>query len=400
MKVHEYQARQLLLDAGVPVPNAEVVETSQAARRAYEKLTEREGATRCVVKAQVHAGGRGKGGGVRMANSSDEAYNFSHEILSKPLITPQTGPEGVKVRKLMIAEAVEIDREFYISITVDRANNCPVLIASAEGGMEIEEVAESNPDAIIRERLHPHMPLQPHQARNVAYRLGLKGRTVRQAAKIMHQLCEIFISRDAMMVEINPLIVTTPSKDHPDGQVMALDAKMTFDDNAVFRHTDLQDLYDPLQDDEAEIEARRFNLSYIKLDGNIGCLVNGAGLAMATMDIVKLHGGKPANFLDVGGGASVEAMTEAFKIILTDKAVKGVLVNIFGGINRCDFVARAIVETATKIGFPVPLVVRLEGTKVEEGRKILQQAQGELPTLVAAEDLTDAAEKVCASVAA
>ena len=335
-----------------------------------------------------------------MANSPDEAYNFSHDILTKPLVTPQTGPEGVKVRKLMVAEAVDIAREFYVSITVDRASNCPVLIASAEGGMEIEEVAQSNPDAIIREKLHPHMPLQPYQARRVAYGLGLKGRTVRQAAKIMHQLCETFIRYDAMLVEINPLIVTGPTKANPDGQVMALDAKMTFDDNAMFRHSELQDLYDPLQEAEAEIEARRFNLSYIKLDGKIGCLVNGAGLAMATMDIVKLHGGQPANFLDVGGGASVEAMTEAFKIILDDPNVKGVLVNIFGGINRCDFVARAIVETATKIGFPVPLVVRLEGTKVEEGRQILKQAQAELPTLIAATDLTDAAEKVCQSVAA
>jgi succinyl-CoA synthetase beta subunit len=398
MKIHEYQARQLLEEAGVPVPPAVVVETSQDARRAFDRLTTRDGAKCVVVKAQVHAGGRGKGGGVKIVCTADEAYEAAHAILSKPLVTPQTGPEGVKVRRLMVAAAVDISKEYYIGITLDRASACPVLIASSEGGMEIEEVAEQHPDKIIREKLHPHLPLQPYQARNVAYRLGFKGRQVRAAAKIMHQLADLFTSTDASLVEINPLVVTTPTDEHPDGQVIAIDAKMTFDENALFRHESLREMHDPMEENEAELEAHRFGLSYIKLDGNIGCLVNGAGLAMATMDIIKLHGGEPANFLDVGGGASEEAVTEAFKIILSDQNVKGVLVNIFGGIMQCDKIARAIVAAAQNVGFSVPLVVRLEGTNVDQGRKILEEAQSEIPTLQVASDSTEAAKAIVGSV--
>ena len=398
MKVHEYQARQLLAEAGVPVPEAIVVETSQQAQRAYDRLTTREGATCCIIKAQVHAGGRGKGGGVRPVCAQREAYDAAHAILSRPLVTPQTGPEGIPVRKLMVAASVDVAREYYLSIALDRARNQPVLIASAEGGMEIEEIARTKPEAVIKEHLHPNQPLQPYQARKVAYRMGFKGKQGRAVARIMHAMADLFLHRDCMLIEINPLVVTRATDSLPDGQVLALDAKMIFDDNAVFRHKDVQEMYDPTQEPAADVEARRFNLSYIKLDGNIGCMVNGAGLAMSTMDLIKLHGGEPANFLDVGGGASVEAMTEAFKIILADRSVKGVLVNIFGGINRCDFVANAIVETAKKIGFDIPLVVRLEGTKVEDGRSILEEARSQLPTLIPADDLADAAKKVSEAV--
>ncbi len=398
MKVHEYQARQLLEDAGVPVPKAMVVETSQDARRAYDRLTGREGAECVVLKAQVHAGGRGKGGGVRVVCSPEDAYEHAHQILSKRLVTPQTGPEGVKVRKLMVAAAVKIEREIYLSVVLDRARACAMLIASAEGGMEIEEVAKERPDAIVREYLHPHLGLQAYQARKIAYQLGFTGRQARSAAKIMHQVADLWRTSDAMVIEINPLVVTAPSDKAPEGAVMALDAKIIFDDNALFRHDDIAALHDPLQEAEAEIEAKRFGLSYIKLEGNIGCLVNGAGLAMSTMDIVKLHGSEPANFLDVGGGASEEAVTEAFKIILADANVRGVLVNIFGGIMQCDRIARAIVNAAQNVGFKVPLVVRLEGTNVEVARQILDSARTDIPMLQTASDLTDAAQQVTAAV--
>lgn len=400
MKVHEYQARQLLADAGVPVPPAVVAETSLDAQRAFDRLTTRDGARRCVVKAQVHAGGRGKGGGVKIVSSAKEAYDAAYQILSKPLVTPQTGPEGVKVRKLLVASAVDIAKEYYLGVVLDRTNACPVLIASAEGGMDIEEIAQNKPEALFKVRLHPHLPLQPYQARDLAYRLGFKGRQVRAAAKIMHQVCDLFLKNDAMLVEVNPLIVTKPTDEHPDGVVMAIDAKMTFDDNALFRHENIAALHDPLEEADAEIEAKRFGLSYIKLDGTIGCLVNGAGLAMATMDTIKLHGGSPANFLDVGGGASEEAVTEAFKIILADPRVRGVLVNIFGGIMQCDKIARAIVNAANNVGFTVPLVVRLEGTNVDAARKIIDEAKDRIPMLQPAGDLNEAAEKVTAAVGA
>jgi len=400
MKVHEYQARDLLAQFGVPVPPAIVVETGAQAGDAYRELASRYGAELVVVKAQVHAGGRGKGGGVKLVRSADEAQRVAADILAKPLVTPQTGPAGVSVRKVLIAAGVDIDKEFYVGMAIDRTNRCPVLIASSEGGIEIEQVAKDNPDAIVRVPVDPEAGLQPYQARNVAYRLGFRGDHIRQATKIMAQLCDLFIKTDASLAEINPLVVTRADSDHPQGDVLAIDAKINFDDNALVRHPDIAELADPHEQDPAERRARQFDLSYIKLDGNIGCLVNGAGLAMATMDLVNLHGGEPANFLDVGGSASEEAVTEAFRIILEDDHVRGVLVNIFGGIAKCDTIARAIVGAAKEIGFTVPLVVRLEGTNVEQARRILDDARHDIPTMQTGDDLTDAARKITAAIAA
>jgi len=396
MKIHEYQARDLLAKFGVPVPDAVVVDDADEAAKAYEQL----GSALAVVKAQVHAGGRGKGGGVKLVKSADEARQAAQAILGKPLVTPQTGPEGVEVKKLLIAAGVDIAKEYYLGMAVDRTKNCPVLIASSEGGVEIEQVAKDNPDAIIREPINPNTGLQAYQARKIAYQLGFTGQQIRQAGKVMTQLCKLFLQTDASIAEINPLVITKPDSENPDGQVLAIDAKINFDDNALFRHKDLQELADPHEEDPSERQANKFGLSYIKLDGQIGCLVNGAGLAMATMDLVKLHGAEPANFLDVGGSATEEAVTEAFRIILNDPKVKGVLVNIFGGIMKCDVIARAIVSAAKEIGFKVPLVVRLEGTNVEAARKIIEQAKADIPTMQVGTDLTDAAKKITASIAA
>ncbi len=390
MKVHEYQARQLLADAGVAVPEAVVVGSADEARAAFEQL----GGKVAVVKAQVHAGGRGKGGGVKLVKSAEEAHEAAAAILSKPLVTPQTGPEGVPVNKLMVAAGVDIAHEYYLGIVIDRAKRCPVLIASAEGGMDIEQIARTKPEALIREPIHPHLGLQGHQARTVAYRLGFEGDQIKQAASILTAMAELFAQTDASLLEINPLVLTTS------GKVLAIDAKANFDDNALFRQPVVAEMHDPAEEDPAELEATEHGLSYIKLDGNIGCLVNGAGLAMSTMDIIKLHGGEPANFLDVGGSASEQAVTEAFKIILSDAHVRGVLVNIFGGIMQCDKIARAIVSAAKIVGFEVPLVVRLEGTNVDEARRIIDAARADIPTLQTADDLTDAAKKVCAAVKA
>jgi succinyl-CoA synthetase beta subunit len=400
MKIHEYQARELLAKFGIPVPPGIVVQNPLDAERAFDRLQKREHARIAVVKAQVHAGGRGKGGGVKLVRSPEECRKAAAEILSKPLVTPQTGPKGVRVTRLLIAGGVEIAKEFYLAIAIDRRVGRPVVIASAQGGMDIEQVAHTNPDAIVREPIDPGVGLSPFQARKIAYRLGFTGQQVRLAGKIMHQLCDLFLHTDAALAEINPLVVTKPTDEHPDGQVIAIDAKINFDDNAMFRHEDLQLLNDPEEEEPSERRAHRFGLSYIKLDGNIGCLVNGAGLAMATMDIVKLHGGEPANFLDVGGSASEEAVTEAFRIILEDPTVRGVLVNIFGGIAKCDTIARAIVHAAKEVGFTVPLVVRLEGTNVEIARKILEDAKPDLPTMQIGADLTDAARKICAAIGA
>jgi succinyl-CoA synthetase beta subunit len=399
MKLHEYQARELLMGAGVAVPPAKVINSPDEAATAFDELSAPGGGL-CVVKAQVHAGGRGKGGGVKLVRSADEARAAAEAILSKPLVTHQTGPEGVKVSKLLVAAGVDIAHEYYLGITVDRGTGRPVLIASAEGGVEIEQVAQDNPEAIIRTPLHPLGGLEPYQATDVAYRLGFAGKQVRQAAKIMLQLAALFTKHDASLVEINPLITTPARAEHPDGQVLAIDAKITIDDNALFRQKTAAAMHDPTQEEPAELKAHEHGLSYIKLDGNIGCLVNGAGLAMSTMDIIKLHGGEPANFLDVGGGASEEAVTEAFGIILSDPNVQGVLVNIFGGIMQCDRIARAIVSAAEKVGFTVPLVVRLEGTNVEPARKIIEEARATIPVMQTATDLTDAASKVTAAVKA
>jgi succinyl-CoA synthetase beta subunit len=398
MKIHEYQARELLLAYGVPVPAAIVVDAAGAAGEAYAQLAA-EGATLAVVKAQVHAGGRGKGGGIRLVRSAEDASEAAEQILAKPLVTPQTGPQGVAVNKLLIAAGVSIAKEYYLAIAIDRAAGRPIMIASAEGGVEIEQVAKEHPEAIVREPIDPLLGLQPYQCRKVAFGLGMKGKLIGQAVKLMQSMAQVFLKTDASLVEVNPLVVTEPSDDYPDGQLLAIDAKMNFDDNALFRHKDIKELADPAEQDAAEARADEYELNYIKLDGRIGCLVNGAGLAMATMDLVKLHGAEPANFLDVGGSASEEAVTEAFRIILDDPHVEGVLVNIFGGIARCDVIARAIIAAAKQVGFKVPVVVRLEGTNVAEARQLLKDAHDDLPTMQIGDDLSDAARKITQAVA-
>ncbi|MFO0962800.1 MAG: ADP-forming succinate--CoA ligase subunit beta [Phycisphaerales bacterium] len=397
MKIHEYQARQLLADFGIPVPPGRMVETVADAAAEARRLFE-GGAGIVVVKAQVHAGGRGKAGFVKVVKTADEAEKAAAFMLSHRMVSPQTPPEGLEVKRLLVAAGVDIAKEYYLAIVTDRARRTNTLIASAEGGVEIEHVAATRPDAIVKVAMDPAMGLSAYQAREVAFRLGFRGKQVGQAADTMMKLAGLYLAKDASLAEINPLVVTPPSKEHPDGRVVAIDAKFNFDDNALFRHPALQAMFDPTEENPAELRAREFELNYVALDGNIGCLVNGAGLAMSTMDIIKLHGGDPANFLDVGGGATEEAVTEAFRIILSDGRVKGVLVNIFGGIMQCDKIARAIVAAAKNIGFKVPLVVRLEGTNVAEARRILEAARAELPTMQAATDLTDAARKVCAAV--
>jgi succinyl-CoA synthetase beta subunit len=399
MKIHEYQARDLLAKFNVPVPPAIVVSSGEEAAAAFTKMNKEQGVTLAVVKAQVHAGGRGKGGGVKLVRSADEARTVATTILSKPLVTPQTGPQGVPVHKLLVAAGVDIAKEFYLGMAVDRAKGGPVLIASREGGVEIEEVAHKNPAAILREPIDVTVGLQGYQARKIAYQLGFTGKQINAAVKCMTALTNLFIQTDASLAEINPLVLTKPDAANPEGQVLAIDAKINFDDNSMFRHADIAALADPSEENAAELRAQKFNLTYIALDGNIGCLVNGAGLAMATMDLIKLHGQEPANFLDVGGSATEEAVTEAFRIILDDKNVKGVLVNIFGGIAKCDTIAKAIITAARQVGFKVPLVVRLEGTNVQIARELLQKAAADLPTMQVGNDLTDAAKKITAAVA-
>jgi succinyl-CoA synthetase beta subunit len=335
---------------------------------------------------------------VKLVHSETEASEAARFMLSNRMVSPQTGAEGLEVKKLLVAAGVEIEKEYYLAITTDRATRRNVLIASAEGGVEIEQVAAERPEAIIKEPIHPLMGLQGYQARRVAFALGMKGKQVGQAAKIMLQLASLYLQKDCALAEINPLIVTPATDDAPDGRVLAIDAKFNFDDNAMFRQGAIAELGDPSEENQNELRASRMGLNYIQLEGDIGCLVNGAGLAMSTMDIIKHEGGTPANFLDVGGSASEEAVTEAFRIILSDKAVKGVLVNIFGGIMRCDVIAQAVANAAKEVGFSVPLVVRLEGTNVEEGRKILESAQASIPTMQGAGDLGDAAKRIVAAV--
>jgi succinyl-CoA synthetase beta subunit len=358
------------------------------------------GAGLVVIKAQVHAGGRGKAGFVKLVKSVDEAREAAEFMLTNRMCSPQTPPEGLAVSTLLVAAGVDIESEYYLAVTLDRAHNTYTLIASSEGGVEIEKVAEETPEMILKEPLDPILGLQPWQARKMAFALGLKGKQIGQAVKTMMAVDKLRIEKDASLVEINPLVVTPATAEAPDGLVLAIDAKLNFDDNALFRQKTIAALADPMEEDPDELRAQEFGLSYVALDGNIGCLVNGAGLAMSTMDIIKLHGGDPANFLDVGGSATVEAVTEAFRIILSDKKVEGVLVNIFGGIMQCDTIANAIVEAAHAVGgFDVPLVVRLEGTNVEAAREILRSKQGELPTMQTADDLTKAAKMVCSAVA-
>ncbi|MEI7658576.1 MAG: ADP-forming succinate--CoA ligase subunit beta [Phycisphaerae bacterium] len=408
MKIYEHQGRDLLASYGIPVPSGQVIDAIDAAPGAFKTATTGQAKPVAVVKAQVHAGGRGKAGFVKLVNSAAEAEAAARFMLTNRMKSPQTPPDGLEVTKLLMASAVDIaDRagggkeEFYLAITTDRKSRRNILIASREGGVEIEQVAHDRPEAIIKEPLHPIVGLQAFQARNVAAKLGLKGKHIGQAADIMVKLSRLYIEKDCTLAEINPLVITSA----PDDRVVAIDAKFSFDDNGLFRHKDITSLADAKEENPYEVRAQKFGLTYIALDGNIGCLVNGAGLAMATMDIIKLHGGDPANFLDVGGGATEEAVTEAFGIILSDPKVKGVLVNIFGGIMRCDVIAQGIINAATKfknpdgsIGFKVPLVVRLEGTNVDAGRKLLDEARSKIPTMQAATDLTDAAAKVCKAV--
>lgn len=391
MKIHEYQARQLLKAVGAPVPKFEVIDTPEQAATAVKVL----GGGNLVVKAQVHAGGRGKAGYVVLSSDPAEITQHCKRMLATPMVSKQTGPEGVKVRKILLAPAVEIEKEYYVGMVVDRSRGCPVMMVSKEGGVEIEEVAAKNPDAIIKEWLHPHLPIQAYQLRRLSAALGLTGDHAKSAEKTMEALATLFIQKDCTLAEINPLVLTKPSG-AKSGEIMAIDAKFTFDDNALFRHPDVREMFDPTEENPNEIRAQQHNLSYIALDGNIGCLVNGAGLAMSTMDIIKLHGGSPANFLDVGGSVTKEGAVEAFRIILADPKVKGVLVNIFGGIAKCDVIADALIHAAQEVGFRVPVVVRLEGTNVDKAREMLKNAA--IKQLIPAADLTDAAKKVCAAV--
>jgi len=384
MNIHEHQAKTLLAGFGVTVPRGEAAFSVDEAVVAAEKL----GGPVYVVKAQIHAGGRGKAGGVKVVKSVDEVRDIATELLGKTLITHQTGPQGREVKRLYVEEGCDIGDELYLSLLVDRASSRITIIASSEGGMDIEEVAASQPEKILSVSIDPATGLQAHHARRLAGVMGLGGSAAKQLPKFLSGLYDAFLKLDASLIEINPLVVTGA------GDLLALDAKMSFDDNALYRHADLMALRDLGEEDPAEVRASEFDLSYIKLDGNIGCMVNGAGLAMATMDIIQLRGGSPANFLDVGGSATTERVTEAFKIILSDDNVKGILVNIFGGIMRCDIIAEGVVSAARTLGLDKPLVVRLEGTNVDEGKKIMAESGLDIIT---ADNLGDAARKIVAA---
>jgi len=385
VKIHEYQAKEILRRYGVATPRGRVTADAAEAGAICEEL-----GGRAVVKAQIHAGGRGKGGGVKLAGSPAEAVEHAGRILGMQLVTHQTGPEGQKVQKVLVEEAAEIARELYVAVTLDRAAGKPVVIASAAGGMDIEQVAAKDPDAIHREPFDPFLGLLPFQARRIARRLGLDGDTARKAARLVTSLALAYVETDSSLAEINPLMVTAQ------GDVVALDAKMNFDDNALYRHKDVVAMRDLAEENPLEVEASKFDLNYIKLDGEIGCMVNGAGLAMATMDIIQLEGSSPANFLDVGGSASQEAVTNAFKILISDAAVRAVLINIFGGIARTDRIASGVVAALRDLGgVAIPVVVRLEGTNVEEGRRILRESEFDF---LVAETMADAARQVVAAV--
>ncbi|MGH9804020.1 MAG: ADP-forming succinate--CoA ligase subunit beta [Candidatus Acidiferrales bacterium] len=383
MKIHEYQAKQIFARYGVPIPRGEVAATPEEARAAAAKLT-----SEVVVKAQIHAGGRGKGGGIRKAATPEQAETHARNLLGKPLITPQTGPEGRVVRRVLVEETLPIARELYLGLVVDRGQSRVVVMASSAGGMDIEEVAHKDPEAIRREAIDPLTGLEAFQARKLSYALGLEGEQVKQAGALLRALYRTVLETDASLVEVNPLIVTR------DGRLVGLDAKINFDDNAHFRHAELRELRDLNEEEPLEIEASKHSLNYIKLDGNVGCMVNGAGLAMATMDIIQLAGGQPANFLDVGGGASAEQVKNAFRILLSDPHVKAVLINIFGGILRCDRLATGVVAAARELHVAVPIVVRMEGTNVKQGREILKKSG---LNFAVAENMGDAARKVVAA---
>ena len=386
MKIHEYQGKAILKEYGVPVPRGIVARTPEEAEAAAREL----GTEVVVVKAQIHAGGRGKGGGVKLAKSPEEARQIAEQMLGMHLVTHQTGPEGREVKTLLVEEGLPIDREFYLGITLDRVTGRNVFMASSAGGMEIEKVAEETPELILKETVDPAVGLRPFQVRKMAFGLVIPSELINQAAKFMLALYDAYEKTDASLVEINPFLLTK------DSRLIALDAKLNFDDNALYRHKDYAELRDLNEEEPLEIEASKYDLNYIKLDGNIGCMVNGAGLAMATMDIIKLAGGEPANFLDVGGGASQERVEQAFKILLADENVKAVLINIFGGIVRCDMVANGVVAAAKNLGVSIPIVARLEGTNVVEGRRVLNDSGiGFIP----ATTMSDAAEKVVSAAA-
>ena len=385
MNIHEYQAKQLLAKYGVAVPRGGVAFTPDEAVKVAEEL----GGPVWVVKAQIHAGGRGKGGGVKVVKSIDEVRSEADRMLGMTLVTHQTGPEGKEVKRVYVEDGSDIARELYLSLLVDRSSSRVTVIASTEGGMDIEEVAAETPEKIMTIAIDPVTGLSPHYARQIAFGLGLEGKQVSAAVKFLGGLYDAFVGLDASLMEINPLVITGA------GDLIALDAKMNFDDNALYRHKDVAEMRDEDEEDPMEIEAGKHELNYVKLDGSIGCMVNGAGLAMATMDIIKLYGGEPANFLDVGGGATKERVTAAFKIILSDKHVEGILVNIFGGIMRCDVIAEGVVAAAKEVSLHVPLVVRLEGTNVDLGKQIL--ADSGLP-IVSADNLGDAAQKIVQAV--
>ena len=381
MNVHEYQAKKLLSDFGVKVPGGQVVFNADEVAGVLEDLS----SEKYVVKAQVHAGGRGKGGGIKVVDNAKDATQAAEEIIGMNLVTHQTGPEGKTVGSVLIEEASSIEKEFYLGMVIDRSREKVVVMGSPEGGVEIEEVAARSPEKIIKEHVDISLGVQPYQCRKIAYFMGLEGGAVRQAVSFISSLYRVFIEKDCSLAEINPLVLTS------DGNIVALDAKINFDDNALFRHRDIAGLRDRDEEDPLELEASDAGISFVKLDGDIGCLVNGAGLAMATMDIIKHHGGEPANFLDVGGGATTEQVTKAFKMILSDENVKAIFVNIFGGIMKCDTIADGIVEAAGEVGINVPLVVRLEGTNVEAGREILSDSGLDIQT---GADMKEAASKV------
>jgi succinyl-CoA synthetase beta subunit len=381
VKIHEYQAKSVLARFGVAVPRGEVAVSAAEAGQIVRRL----GSDLVVVKAQIHAGGRGKGGGVKVARSADEAEQIARQMIGMTLVTHQTGPEGRKVSRVLIEEGLQIERELYLSLLIDRASARPVVIASAAGGMDIEEVAAREPHKILRESVHPGVGIVPFQARKLAFAMGLEAGPAGKLVKLLDSMYRAFVDTDASMIEINPLILTKG------GDLLALDAKVSFDDNALYRHPDLRDLRDLAEEDPLEVEASKYSLNYIRLDGNIGCMVNGAGLAMATMDIIKLAGGEPANFLDVGGGANAEQIKNAFRILMADQNVRAVLINIFGGILRCDVLAQGVIAAVTELGVTVPIVIRMEGTNVEEGKRMLQ---GSGLNFTTADSMGDAAKRV------
>jgi len=387
MKIHEYQAKAILAKHGVPVPKGEVVFTADEARAAAQRL----GGGTVVVKAQIHAGGRGKGGGVKVVKGPEEAAQAAAKMLGMTLVTYQTGPQGQKVGRVLVEQGLAIKRELYLGLVLDRASERAVLMVSPDGGVEIEKVAEETPERIFKAAIHPGIGLSPYQTRKLAFALGLEGAQVGQAGKFMSAVWDAFKGTDASLIEINPLIVTD------EGNLLALDAKMNFDDNALYRHADIKELRDLDEEAPLEVEASRYSLNYIKLDGTIGCMVNGAGLAMATMDIIKLAGGEPANFLDVGGGANAEQIRNAFKILMSDKNVRAVLINIFGGILRCDVLAEGVIAAVRELGVPVPIVIRMEGTNVEKGKQMLKESGLNFAT---ADSMGEAAEQVVKLAAA